>query len=240
MARIKCKNCGKVYRYETEGCCPECGAYNRPPRHEKVNADGTIYHMKNNDYMEVPQKQAKTHSGKVCFEEKECHEEKECYEEKVCYEEKAHSEKAAFTIAPMLNQIKQSNTKKNNNPTGVIIAVVCFMLAAAIGSIVESCSGPRYDYDPVSYEEPYIKQYTVNEDVATVYLGDASSVCNGVLCYYTKDDEYHNADMDTCKIYDDSCVMTFYVGEDYQYAECINVAYGDTGTSLWIDSELTD
>ena len=84
MARIKCKNCGKAYRYETEGCCPECGAYNRPPRHEKVNADGTIYHMKDADYLE--KRRAKPHGSKVCFEEKECYEEKACYEEQGYYE----------------------------------------------------------------------------------------------------------------------------------------------------------
>lgn len=232
MARIKCKNCGKVYRYETEGCCPGCGAYNRPPRREQVNADGTIYHMKNNDYIDEPHKQAKAHGGKVCFEEKECH------EEKVCFEEKIHNKTGSFVVTPMLNQTtKRTNTlNKKATPIGVLIAVVIIVII----NLVMSRDNNSYESDYIDYDEPYLVQFTVEDDIATVYLGDASSVCNGVLCYYTKDEEYHNADMDTCKIYDDSCVMTFYVGEDYQYAECVDVAYGDTGTSLWIDSELTD
>ena len=39
MATIHCKACGKSYNYEKNGCCPECGAYNRPPRREQVYAD---------------------------------------------------------------------------------------------------------------------------------------------------------------------------------------------------------
>lgn len=31
MATVHCKACGKSYNYEKNGCCPECGAYNRPP-----------------------------------------------------------------------------------------------------------------------------------------------------------------------------------------------------------------
>ena len=36
MATVHCKACGKSYNYEKNGCCPECGAYNRPPRREQV------------------------------------------------------------------------------------------------------------------------------------------------------------------------------------------------------------
>ena len=45
MATIHCKACGKSYNYEKNGCCPECGAYNRPPRREQVYADGTVHHL---------------------------------------------------------------------------------------------------------------------------------------------------------------------------------------------------
>ena len=76
MATIHCKACGAVYRYEKEGCCPNCGAYNRPPKRERVNADGTVQHMTDAAYERRQHAQ-----GKVCFEEKECHEEKVCYED---------------------------------------------------------------------------------------------------------------------------------------------------------------
>ena len=58
MVRVKCRNCGKVYDYRKNEICPGCGAYNRPPRREVVDADGTVHIVQE----------------KVCFEEKECHE----------------------------------------------------------------------------------------------------------------------------------------------------------------------
>ena len=76
MASIQCKACGTVYHYNKEGCCPNCGAYNRPPKREDVRADGTVQHMTDAEYEKRQHAQ-----GKVCFEEKECHEEKVCYED---------------------------------------------------------------------------------------------------------------------------------------------------------------
>ena len=76
MGLIQCKACGALYRYEKEGCCPKCGAYNRPPKRERVNADGTVQHMTDAAY-----EQRNHAQGKVCFEEKECHEKKVCYED---------------------------------------------------------------------------------------------------------------------------------------------------------------
>lgn len=66
MASIRCKACGKTYDYRKEGFCPKCGAYNRPPRQEWVDAEGTVHY-----------------AGQ----------EKECYEEKVCYEEQTRRPK---------------------------------------------------------------------------------------------------------------------------------------------------
>ena len=66
MASIRCKACGKTYDYRKEGFCPKCGAYNRPPRQEWVDAEGAVHY-----------------AGQ----------EKECYEEKVCYEEQTRRPK---------------------------------------------------------------------------------------------------------------------------------------------------
>lgn len=68
MATIHCKACGKSYNYEKNGCCPECGAYNRPPRRERVDADGTVHHLTGQERRSVPR------GGKVCFEKKVCFE----------------------------------------------------------------------------------------------------------------------------------------------------------------------
>ena len=67
MATIHCKACGKSYNYEKNGCCPECGAYNRPPRREQVYADGTVHHLDGSSRRPVP------NGDKVCYERKENH-----------------------------------------------------------------------------------------------------------------------------------------------------------------------
>lgn len=43
MASIRCKACGKTYD-SREGFCPKCGAYNRPPRREWVDAGGDVHY----------------------------------------------------------------------------------------------------------------------------------------------------------------------------------------------------
>lgn len=62
MASVHCKACGKTYSYEKHGCCPSCGAYNRPPRREQVWADGTVHHLTERDRKPLP------HGDKVCYE----------------------------------------------------------------------------------------------------------------------------------------------------------------------------
>ena len=64
MPAIRCKACGKTYD-SREGFCPKCGAYNRPPCREWVDAGGDVHYAE---------------QEKVCYEQKECHEEKVCYE----------------------------------------------------------------------------------------------------------------------------------------------------------------
>lgn len=72
MATVHCKACGKSYSYEENGCCPSCGAYNRPPRRETVEADGTVHHL---DDRAASTGRMPGGGGKVCFEEKICYEE---------------------------------------------------------------------------------------------------------------------------------------------------------------------
>ena len=153
MATIRCKACGKIYSYEKEGCCPGCGAYNRPPKRERVNADGTIQHMTDAAY----EKRSKA-AGKVCFEEKEC------YEEKVCYEDQArHSPRTVpqgnvapkptgpvpHSKFPQTRSVPVKSTagqkKKTPIPLGCLIPLIIWavptvlgLLAALIGSILRS------------------------------------------------------------------------------------------------------
>lgn len=55
-----------------EWLLPSCGAYNRPPRRETVEADGTVHHL---DDRAAPTGRMPGGGGKVCFEEKTCYEE---------------------------------------------------------------------------------------------------------------------------------------------------------------------
>ena len=59
MATVKCRSCGRTYRY-TGDTCPSCGAYNRAPSREYVAPDGTVHLLEQGE--------------KVCYERKECHE----------------------------------------------------------------------------------------------------------------------------------------------------------------------
>lgn len=68
MQTIRCAACGRRYDYRQEGCCPRCGAYNRPPRREWVGADGSVHHGEGRT-------QTPLRPGKVCYEEKVCFEE---------------------------------------------------------------------------------------------------------------------------------------------------------------------
>ena len=69
MAVIRCKACGRLYDYEKQGMCPKCGAYNRPPRRERVDPDGSVHYLDARDAAVPP------HRGrKVCYEEKTCYE----------------------------------------------------------------------------------------------------------------------------------------------------------------------
>ena len=122
MAAIRCKACGRLYDYRKEGCCPGCGAYNRPPKRERVNIDGTVQHMTDAAYERRQHAQ-----GKVCFEEKECYEKKESHSQKVCYEDQARhgnrSTAAKSTDAPLYAKPAQTAREYHGaapKPTGPV------------------------------------------------------------------------------------------------------------------------
>lgn len=232
MARIKCKNCGKAYRYETEGCCPECGAYNRPPRREKVNADGSVYHINDANYLENRYEQAKVQRGKVCFEEKECH------EEKVCYEEQAKPRKAV-TITPMLNQTDKRSGRKQSKKPASIIAVVIAVIAAIVGPISQLVADHTPDYpapDPITQldVEVYISQFNVQDGMATVVLEDADAVEDGILFYFNEENEFCSADVDACNFFGSQCVMTFLIESSFGELDSVDVLYDGEWVELYI------
>lgn len=110
MPNIRCAACGKRYDYHQNGCCPRCGAYNRPPRREWVAADGSVHHGS-------------------------ARPEKVCYEKKVCFEDQARKPKKK--PAPQAASAPQTPPKPR--PTGgksqnnsIAIAIVAIVLLFAI------------------------------------------------------------------------------------------------------------
>ena len=127
MLAVKCKNCGKRYDYKEHGCCPECGAYNRLPRRDRVNADGTIHHMSDADFLENSDKRRRSQGGKVCFEQD------------VCYEDQArkkhgkadvHIDKIAARIEGAMK--RRTKTVKKSGKSAAIIAVLVALLPVLV------------------------------------------------------------------------------------------------------------
>lgn len=233
MARIKCKNCGKAYRYETEGCCPECGAYNRPPRHEKVNADGTIYHMKDADYLE--KRHAKPHGSKVCFEEKECYEEKACYEEQGYYEEENPTTGEAAFTAPTLNRIRQQRKPAKVLIPVIIVSIV--ILVMSLANVLQSCS---YEVSYVDENiDPTLVQYTVLDGTATAYMQNAYNVEYSTLWYVDTEGYLSSADSENIVCKDGLCTVEFSVGEDYQTADSIEIYCNGDWVNMMVDPTAT-
>lgn len=148
MPNIRCKTCGRTYSYEKQGMCPKCGAYNRPPRRERIDPDGSIHYL---DDRSAITGAAPNHPR-----------DKVCYEKKVCYEEQAKKpsfrdvEHIAASIFP-----KMAN-KKRGGGLGIVISVLVFALVL-INTI---------DFTP-RQPEP---DYPISESVYPAYEAEADSV----------------------------------------------------------------
>ena len=119
MANVHCQSCGRTYDYEKYGCCPNCGAYNRRPRREWVDVDGTVHH-------------GARKQEKVCYEKKTCHEEKVCFEEQTRKPRKKPSAPQAASAAPKPSQIRYSKGSPRNNSLAFVIIVIVFLLIFAL------------------------------------------------------------------------------------------------------------
>lgn len=136
MAMVQCKACGKIYDYEKNGCCPSCGAYNRPPRRERVDADGTVHHLTGQERRSVPR------GGKVCFEKKECH------EKEVCFEDEARKKPAHRSFSLTSGQ-------------RVLLVFMLFVVLGIIASFASSVRlhwGGSREPDTPATQEPAVSQ----------------------------------------------------------------------------------
>lgn len=131
MPNIRCKTCGRTYSYEKQGMCPKCGAYNRPPRRERIDPDGSIHYLDDRSAI----------TGAVPNHPRD----KVCYEKKVCYEEQTKKpsfrdvEHIAASIFP-----KMAN-KKRGGEIGIVIAVLVVALIL-INTINFTLRQPEPDY----------------------------------------------------------------------------------------------
>ncbi|MBQ6914124.1 MAG: hypothetical protein IJQ65_00260 [Kiritimatiellae bacterium] len=140
MILVKCRSCGRQYDYAKDDCCPRCGAYNRPPRHERVDADGTVHHLTDAEYA------ARGHAVT----------EKVCFEEKTCFEDEARPKASRRKRAanPAVNPAEQS--KK----TGLVIALLLAVILPCAAVIVRNAASepqieePLYDFGEMVVTEP--------------------------------------------------------------------------------------
>lgn len=148
MPIIRCKTCGRTYSYEKQGMCPKCGAYNRPPRRERVDPDGSIHYL---DDRSAITGAAPNHPR-----------DKVCYEKKVCYEEQ--TKKPSFQDVE--NLVATFFPKATGKKLGRDLAIVIAVLVAALILINNIDFTPRQP-------EP---DYPISESVYPAYEAEADSV----------------------------------------------------------------
>ena len=151
MPNLRCKTCGRTYSYEKQGMCPKCGAYNRPPRRERVDPDGSVHYL---DDRSAITGAAPNHPR-----------DKVCYEKKVCYEEQTKKpsfrdvEHIAASIFP-----KMANKQLGGGLGFVISALVAALIL--INTIDFTPRQPEPDY-PIS--EPVYPAYEAEADSVLTY-----------------------------------------------------------------------
>ena len=159
MVLVKCKACSKRYDYHQHGCCPECGAYNRPPRRNRVGADGVVHHMKDADFLDNTHRRRNSQSGKVCFEQD------------VCFEEQARGvrsgekpwAKMVEEAGSRLGAATRKQSKEKSGPKRIIGIIIAVILATnVLPLLLTMCSatgvvGEIVDYlfsSEVGWDEP--------------------------------------------------------------------------------------
>ena len=128
MATVKCRSCGKTYRY-TGDTCPSCGAYNRAPSREYVAPDGTVHLLKQGE--------------KVCYEQKECYERKECHEDVARQVRKSPKpavgeismEKRAPRPPKITPQKKEKTTQQRKSGPLMVIGIMAALVPLAMNVI---------------------------------------------------------------------------------------------------------
>lgn len=152
MPNIRCKTCGRTYSYEKQGMCPKCGAYNRPPRRERVDPDGSVHYLDDRSAI----------TGVVPNHPRD----------KVCYEEQAKKPSAAGTMRSAAERFSKMPKKKRESAAASLVGVVLALIFSISG--IRSCQAdlarrfttPEPDY-PIS--EPVYPAYEAEADSVLTY-----------------------------------------------------------------------
>ena len=216
--------------------CPKCGAYNRPPRRERVDPDGSIHYLEPHDAAVPP------HRGK-----------KVCYEQKTCYEEQTRRprqpagtgetdnlcaqewENLKGSVQRLRARYQTMDKKQRGNVGKIIIAVVIGLVL-----LLNSCNIHREnnvsdepdwseDSSVVAVPEPTYAGYQMNEwfdlldcsvAVTDAFLGDDGIVVTveglpedafepGLSAYGTDGSVYSTYPMEFTRQQDDIDVITY-------------------------------
>ena len=164
MPIIRCKTCGRTYSYEKQGMCPKCGAYNRPPRRERIDPDGSIHYLDDRSAI----------TGAVPNHPRD----KVCYEKKVCYEEQTKKPSAANAVRFAAERFSQMPKKKRESAAASLVGAVLALIFAISG--IRSCQAD------LASRSTIVKQfYATPEPDYPAYEAEADSV----LTYeYSSDD----------------------------------------------------
>lgn len=236
MASIRCKACGCTYDYNKEGMCPKCGAYNRPPRRERVDPDGSIHYLEPRDAAVPP------HRGK-----------KVCYEQKTCYEEQTRRprqpagtgetddlcaqewEKLKGSVQRLRTRYQTMDKKQRGNVGKIIIAVVIGLVLLLNSCNIHRESNVQDEPDwsegssVVAVPEPTYAGYQMNEwfdlldcsvAVTGAFLGDDGIIVTveglpedafepGLSAYGTDGSVYSTYPMEFTRQQDDIDVITY-------------------------------
>ena len=124
MTLIKCKACNKRYDYHEHGCCPGCGAYNRPPQRNRVGSDGVVHRMSDADFFNNTAKRRSSQNGKVCFEQD------------VCFEDQARKVRGGAE-SPFTTKRSEKTRGKNSSVAKIIkvaiaVIVICNILPLSL------------------------------------------------------------------------------------------------------------
>ena len=154
MILVKCKACGKRYDYHEHGCCPHCGAYNRPPRRDRVEADGTVRHLSDAEFFG---RGKKAQNGKVCFEQDVCYEEQARRVRYTGPEEPVSSSPFDNVSRPKRKKDKESGTDRRKKLIRTIAIVVVLVNLLPLSLTMCNFSEVEYFIDEIVGE-------TVGED----------------------------------------------------------------------------